>query len=231
MNSALVINYWLPLLLKIIKICFYGFGQILFIYKARKKEESIKFEVLVSFFFLFMNIGSILEVVTQNFYPEFYNGTVYLFWPALSAEALVYFFGFIAIGILTLGTELNSKIKTHGILSIIPFLLAAATLYFGIQVTNYIYFLALVVIIVPLLYFYIAIKVSKGFRKKSYCVAVGYLLIFLGEATNYSILTRVEPFKTWVIAIESSFGYQIAFLQPMVIIIGLLLLFYGYKTS
>ena len=125
MSLDLVINYWLPLLLKIIKICFYGFGQILFIYKARKKEDSIKFEVLVSFFFLFMNIGSIIEVITQNFYPEFYNGTVYLFWPALSAEALVYFSGFIAIGILTLGTELNAKIKTHGVLSIIPFLLSS----------------------------------------------------------------------------------------------------------
>ncbi|MHA1270338.1 MAG: hypothetical protein ACTSPY_11165 [Candidatus Helarchaeota archaeon] len=227
----LIINYWLPTILKLIKIGLYFYGQILFLYKAKKKEDSCRFELLVSFFFMCMNIGSILEVVTQNFYPEFYNGDVYLFWPALSAEALVYFSGFVGIGLLTLGTELNVNLKTHGLLSVIPFLLASATLYYGIVITEFVYYLALVIVIIPILYFYIAFKAPEGLRGKSFCVAIGYFLIFLGEAANYSIIKRVPPFSTSTAYLESLFGYSIAFFPPLTIIIGLILLFYGYRIK
>jgi len=226
-----LINIWLPLGLKIIKIGLYLYGQLLFLKKAKQEEESRRFNILVSFFFMFMNIGSILEVVTQNFFPEFYSGDIYLFWPAISAEALVYFSGFIAIGILTLATELNVKLFTRGLLSLIPFGLAAATLYYGILITDLIYFLALVIVIIPILYFYIAFKAPAGIRKKSFCVALGYFLVFMGEAINYSIITRVELFKTYTAVLESMIGYQIKFMPPAVIIIGLILLFYGYRTK
>ncbi|MBD3227333.1 MAG: hypothetical protein GF329_04020 [Candidatus Lokiarchaeota archaeon] len=224
-------NYWMPLFLRIIKIVLYGIGQGIFILKAKRKEESRKFEILVSFFFLFMNLGSILEVFTQNYYPEFYYGDQYLFIIPISAEAWVYFLGFVGIGILTIGTELNVKLKSHGALSIIPFGLAIATLFLGVSITDYIYFLALIVSIVPLLYLYIAIKAPKGLKGKSYSVAFGYFFIFLGEAINYSIITRVYPFKIWTATLESIFGYSIAFLPPLIIIVGLILLFWGYKIS
>ncbi|MHA1694106.1 MAG: hypothetical protein ACTSUG_02515 [Candidatus Helarchaeota archaeon] len=226
-----LINYWLPLVFKLIKICLYFSAMIWFIKKAHKKEDSAKFEILISLFFMFMGIGSLLEVITQNYYPEFYSGVVYLLWPAISAEALVYFFGFVAIGLLTLGTEINVKLKTHGILSIIPFALAVATLYFGILITEYIYLSALIIVIIPILYFYIAFKAPKGLKEKSFCVAIGYFLVFFGEAANYSIMMRVEPLKSFFTNVEVLFGYKIAFIQPLIIIIGLFFLFYGYKTK
>ena len=101
-----------------------------------------------------MDIGAIIEIVTRNFFFDFYAGVIYLGYPTIYGEVLVFFFGFIGIGIFTYATERKKELFTRGTLSLFPFVLAAITLLLGMGIANYIYFLGIVIVIVPIIYFY-----------------------------------------------------------------------------
>jgi hypothetical protein len=176
-----------------------------------------------------MNLGAITEFISLKFFPNFYNGDIYLGYFTIYGWVLSFFFGFIAIGLLTLGTELKIKLKTRGLLSILPFFLAGLTLAMGKIIVNYLYFLGLVIVIVPIVYFYIAFKAEKEIRRRSFIVAFGYLILLVGEANNYNLAQYVYPLNQLIFSLESLIGYQIKFLSPLVAVLGLILLVIGYK--
>lgn len=223
------IDLFLPPILQIVTICLYFVLIYVFFDRARKKEESAKFEILIGLFFAFMSTGAIIEVVTHNLFPDFYHGVSYWGYPTIYGEVLVYFFGFIGIALFTLGTELKVKLKTHGLLSLFAFILAAITLIIGMGIANYIYFLGLVIVIVPLVYFYIAFKANEDTRKHAIVLAFGYLLFLIAEGNNYNLVQHVDPLNALILYLQSLLGVSIAFLGPLLSIFGLLLIFYGYK--
>jgi len=229
MAADAFIDFYLPVILKFVKIFLYSIIMLVFFDRARKKEERAKFEILIGLFFMFMNTGAIIEVVSQTFFIDFYNGLSYWGYPTIYGEVLMYFFGFIGIALFTLGTELKVKLKTRGLLSLFAFILAAITLIIGMGIANYIYFLGLVIVIVPLVYFYIAFKASEDTRKRAFVLAFGFLLFLMAEGNNYNLVQRVYPLNTLVSYLESLLGVSIAFLGPLLSIFGLLLIFYGYK--
>ena len=81
----------------------------------------------------------------------------------------------------------------------------------------------------PLIYFYIAFKATEDVRKKAFITAFGYFILLLAEANNYNLIQRVPPLKALAVFLETQIGYKVTFLSPALAIIGLLLLFYGYK--
>jgi hypothetical protein len=229
MAADALIDIYLPLILKLVKISLYFIIIIIFFDRTRKKEESAKFEILIGLFFMFMNMGAITEVISQTFFIDFYKGLSYWGYPTIYGEVLVYFFGFIGIALYTLGTELRVKLKTHGLLSLFAFALAAITLLIGMGIANYIYFLGLGIVIVPLVYFYIAFKASEDTRKHAFVLAFGYLLYLIAEANNYNLIQRVYPLNALASYLESLMGISVAFLGPLLSIFALILIFYGYK--
>ena len=229
MSADAFIDFYLPVILKFVKIFLYSIIMLVFFDRARKKEESAKFEILIGLFFMFMNTGAIIEVVSQTFFINFYNGLSYWGYPTIYGEVLMYFFGFIGIALFTLGTELKVKLKTHGLLSLFAFFLAAITLIIGMGIANYIYFLGLVIVIVPLVYFYIAFKATEDTRKRAFVLAIGYFLFLLAEGNNYNLIQHVDALNALVLYLQALLGVSVAFLGPLLSIFGLLLIFYGYK--
>ncbi|MDD1779385.1 MAG: hypothetical protein LUQ65_14560 [Candidatus Helarchaeota archaeon] len=223
------IDLYLPVLLKLVVISLYFVIIFVFFDRARKKEESAKFEILIGLFFAFMSTGAIIEVISKNFFPNFYLGDSYWGYPTIYGEVLVYFFGFIGIALFTLGTELKVKLKTHGLLSLFAFFLAAITLIIGMGIANYIYFLGLVIVIVPLVYFYIAYKATEDTRKRAFVLAIGYFLFLMAEGNNYNLIQHVDALNALTLYLQSLLGFSAAFLGPLLSIFGLLLIFYGYK--
>ncbi|MHA1799072.1 MAG: hypothetical protein ACTSVY_11560 [Candidatus Helarchaeota archaeon] len=243
--SEYFIRFELTNLLKFIKMGFYLLFMIFYFYRVRvRKEEGspVSFEVLAGLFFLFMLAGSAWEVFMLVFDPIFFHfgvqyyyttqlfPTVYILgfplFEVFVGEVSVYFLGFIGLGFLCIGIEKGSNLKSNGVISLIPFALAIATLLFGKLITSIPwYLLAFSAAIVPILFFYIAGKSSDEIRSKSLNIGLGYFLIFAGEATNYSIANRIFP--EWIPYLEALLHIPVPFLMPLFSIIGCILLLVG----
>jgi len=228
-NNTEFLNIYLPIILRIIKISLYFILIFTFFARARKEEEKPYFEMILGIFFIFMSIATITEILTQIFFSDFYKGITYWVYPTIYGQVLVYFFAFIGIALFTLGTEFKVKLKTYGLLSALSFALAIITLIIGMEIANYIYFLGLGIVIVPIVYFYIAFKATEETRTRAFVLAFGYLLYLIAEANNYYLIQRVHPLKELADYLESLFGFSVAFLGPTLSILSLILIFYGYK--
>ncbi len=142
-NLEYFLTFELTNLLKFIKIGFYAFLTIFFLYKMNKRkkdEDPYTFEILVALFFLFMCLGSAWEVFCLVFDPIFFHsGTYYLYFynilpTGFSGMALVFFLGYIGLGFLSLGMERGSNLPTKGIISIVPFSYAVGLLIWGVEI-------------------------------------------------------------------------------------------------
>ncbi|NHI91958.1 MAG: hypothetical protein EAX96_05605 [Candidatus Lokiarchaeota archaeon] len=244
-NLEYFYRFELTNLLKFIKLgCYFALMILYFIrVKKRRDEESpYIFEILAGIFFLSMLLGSVWELFTLVFGPRFFG--LYLFnqqlFPTINilgfplfelftGEMLGYFVGFIGLGILCIGIERASKLKSRGFISIIPFALAIGTLLFGpLMTTLPYYFLALSAAIVPIMFFYVADRSPDELRNKSLIIGLGFFLIFAAEALNYYILLRVVP--EWVYIVENAIIFQpITLFPPFICIIGCIFLFIGLK--
>ncbi|MHA1130043.1 MAG: hypothetical protein ACTSQI_02335 [Candidatus Helarchaeota archaeon] len=211
----------LALIFKIIKILLYFFYLVLFVRRSVKKYDTVQpiiLEACTSLFFLCMMVGSIVEV--------YWIATAPLFYDTLGAM-YVYFIGFIALAFLSIGIERSANLKTKGLLALVPSIMAILTLYIGIEMLSIpYYFLALIVAIIPALFLYQAL-VSEGLIRWQFLyIGFGYFLIFAGEAINYKLILLNFP---WL---ESGFsnltGFSIEFLPPLLVILGLIILFNGY---
>ncbi len=240
-----LIQFELTNLLKLIKIGLYLFFCIYYFVRVRSRREEgspSTFEALAGTFFIFMLLGSTWELFMLVFDPIFFHFGFYnmvllptigipftpiTFFSTFTGEMSVYFFGFIGLGLLSLGIERGSNLATKGLISIIPFALAVALLIYGPTVTVLPWFLfALAAAIVPILFFYIAAKSTDEIRSKSLNIGFGYFLIFAGEAINIHIIQRALPeWPGWMQGLL--FNIPIDFLMPLVTIIGCILLLIG----
>ncbi|MHA1314370.1 MAG: hypothetical protein ACTSSI_06355 [Candidatus Helarchaeota archaeon] len=178
-----------------------------------------------------------------------------------NGESFIYFLGFIGLGFLSVGVERYSILKTKGLISIVPFSLAILVLVTGsfiIELPQYL--IALTVAVVPLLYLYIGMKSEGDIRRKAILTFFGYVSIFGGEALNIHILTRAMDFVwsllnvllgvpigtiptglfpgsdpvTSIIRHEAWMNFSMWLFEPLlplIIIIGLILCWYGYKRD
>ncbi|NHI94127.1 MAG: hypothetical protein EAX96_16675 [Candidatus Lokiarchaeota archaeon] len=216
--------------------------MIIYFVRARSRKEEgspYAFEILAGLFFIFMLLGSAWEVFMLVFDPIFFGfgfytmqliPTINLFgfslFSGFNGEASVYFLGFVGLGLLCVGIERGSELKSRGAISVIPFALAGATLIFGLLVTYLPWFLfALAAAIVPILFFYIAAVSTDEIRSKSLNIGLGYLLIFAGEALNIHIVYRVVP--DWIPLLENILTIPLEFMMPLVSILGSILLLIG----
>jgi hypothetical protein len=212
---------YLALILKIFKIFAYLFFQLLFVRRAVKKygdAEPITLEICTFLFFFCMMLGSIGEV--------FWLATDAVFYDTVGA-LYIYFIGFLALGFLSIGIERSANLKTKGLIAIIPFAMAALTLYIGIDMLSIpYYFIALIVGIIPALFLYQAF-ISEGLIRRQFLyVGIGYFLLFAGEAINYKLILLNFP---WLEAGFSNLtGYSIEFFPPLLTLLGLILLLNGY---
>lgn len=229
-DFAVFMNQILPTLLQCIRIFLYSFAAAVFLYRAKIKEGDIKFEISIALFFIFMDTGAVIELVTRNFFMDFYAGVTYWGYHTIHGEVLVYFFGFIGIGIFTFTSEKKIELFTRGLLSILPFILAGIILFTGMVIANLMYFLGIVIVIVPLIYFYIAFKATEEVRKRAFATALGYFMLLLAEANNYYLIQRVYPLNALAAFLEAQIGYSVSFLSPLLVICSFILLFYGYKV-
>ena len=237
------LSFDLANLLKLIKIGFYIFfiSYFIILLKKRKAEdEPIIFEATVSLFFLFLLIGSILEFLWITIDPIFFHPGIYYYYDLLllptgfTGEALIFFLGFIGLGFLSIGIERGSKLPTKGLISIIPFTFAIGLLLFGmIAMTMPWYTIALFASIIPILFFYIAIKAQGGVRNSALYFGFGFFSILMGNAINYNLWERINPQFVAFIT-ENFFGHPYTYVHTIVILIGCILLLIGqlkYKSS
>ena len=235
-------------LLKLVKIGLYLMFMIFYFVRVRSRKEEgspVTFEILAGLFFLFMLLGSVWEVFMLVFDPIFFgygfhtmqliptiNIMGFPIFQTFTGEALVYMLGFIGLGLLCIGIEKGSDLKSKGAISVIPFALAGFTLISGLTVTYLPWFLlALSAAIVPILFFYIAAISEDEIRSKSLNIGFGYFFIFAGEAVNVHIVARIFPewldFMGYIVGIPFGFPINISFLMPAVSIIGCFLLLIG----
>ncbi len=235
-NLDYFLQFELTNLLKLIKIGFYAFLIVFFIVRmhVRKKDGNpYQFEIFVALFFLFMCVGSIWEVFCLVFDPIFFHsGTLYYyelnFLPTgFNGMALVFFLGYIGFGFFSLGLERGSNLPTKGMISIIPFSYSITLLIWGIQILNMPWFaFSFSVAIIPLLFFYIAIKSEDEIRNKALLQGVGILIIFTGEALNINLWIKYFPEVVGYI-MYGIFRHPIYFYLPLVAIIGCIFLIIG----
>jgi len=247
-NPQYFFEFELTNLLKLIKIGFYLMFMIVYFARVRSRKEEgspVTFEILAGLFFLFMLLGSAWEVFMLVFDPIFFGYGFYIMqlipiinimgfpiFQSFTGEASVYLLGFIGLGLLCIGIEKGSELKSKGAISVIPFALAAATLLFGLTVTTLPWFLfALAAAIVPILFFYIAGISEDEIRSKSLNIGFGYFFIFAGEALNVHIVLRIFPewmgFLEGAVSTLFNFPVYLSFFMPLVSLIGCLLLLIG----
>lgn len=211
----------IALTFKIIKILAYFFFQVLFLRRASKKRgerEPVVLEISTVIFFFLMMVGSIFEVFWLAYNPTFYD----------TQGALdIYFIGFIALAFLSIGIERSANLKTKGLIAFVPLSMAILTLFIGIQIllVPY-YFIALIVAIIPGLFLYQSYVTEGLIRRQFLYIGLGYFLVFAGEALNYKIILLNFPWLAngWL----NLTGISIQFLPPLLILLGLLCLFFGY---
>jgi len=209
----------------------------------KNEESSFTFEVLAGCFFLFFSLASIWEVFMLVIDPiyfqmQFYNSQLFpsinvfgfSLFARFTGELSVYCILFIGLGLLSIGIERGSKIKSKGALSIIPFSFTVAALIFGdLIITVPWLYLTLTIIfallIVPILFFYVAIKSTGTLRRKSTIIALGYFIIFGGEALDTNMINKLFP--AWVPYLENLIKIPISWLMPLIAITGCILLFIG----
>ena len=210
----------IALILKIVKILIYFYFQALFLRRASRKwaeSEPVNLEICTFAFFFCMMLGSLSEIIWIETNPTFY---------ALIGASYNYFIGFIALTFLSLGIERSARLKTKGLIAIIPFGMAIFTLIIGNLITAppY-YFVALIVAVIPLLFIYQGFKSEGLIRRQFLYIGVGYFLVFAGEAFNYFI---VETNFSWILDAWNMTGISFHIIPPFLIILGLLCLLNGY---
>ncbi|MHA1428070.1 MAG: hypothetical protein ACTSQI_18975 [Candidatus Helarchaeota archaeon] len=157
-----------------------------------------------------MALGSILEIIWEEFYLSFYQDI---------GEAFVYFLGFIGLIFLTYAFEKIAKLRVKGFFTLVPFTFAIMTLIIGVRIIEFPYlFIALIIAFIPFLFFYIAYSFTGEVRKRSILTGLGFFLIFAGEAVNYHVILRSFPFLIDI------FGPTSTILPPLIILTGLLTL-------
>ncbi|NVM54676.1 MAG: hypothetical protein HWN66_13310 [Candidatus Helarchaeota archaeon] len=209
----------IALALKLIKILIYLFFQALFLRRVSRKwrqAEPVTLEFCTFAFFFCMMIGSVSEIIWMAEQPIYYES---------EGASLIYFIGFIALTFLSLGIERSAKLKTKGLIAIIPFSMAVATFFVDITTPPY-FFIALIVGIIPALFLYQG-YISEGLIRKQFIyIGVGYFLVFAGEAVNYNI---IRTHLTWLDALFINLtGTSGEYFPPILILLGLLCLFNGY---
>jgi len=250
MTEILLYDYFVQFeltnLLKLVKIGFYMFFCIYYfarVHVRREEGSPTTFEGLAGTFFLFMLLGSMWELFMLVFDPIFFGFGFYTmnllptiaipftpitFFATFTGEQSVYFLGFIGLGLLSLGIERGSNLPTKGVISLVPFALAVATLIYGPTVTTLPWFLfAFAAAIVPGLFFYIAAKSDDEIRSKSLNIGFGYFFIFAGEAINIHIIYRAMPEWPGWIQNVILFGLPMDMTMPLFSVIGCLLLLMG----
>lgn len=164
-----------------------------------------------------MMLGSLGEIIWMETDLTFYE---------VIGASYIYFIGFIALTFLSIGIERSAKLKTKGLIAIIPLGMAIFTLIIRIQITAppY-YFIALIVAVIPLLFLYLGLKSGGLIRRQFLYIGVGYFLVFAGEAFNYFIVETNFP---WLLVAWNTIGISFHMVPPFLIILGLLCLFNGY---
>lgn len=231
-NLDFFLRFELPNLLILIKIGFYAFFTVHFLYRMhfRKNEgDPYRFEIFISLFFLFMCLGTIWEGFCLVFDPIFFHSGIYYFYDltlipvGFTGKTLVYCFGYIGLGFLSLGVELGSNLPSKGIISVVPFSFAAGMFIWGQTVLTLPWFLfSLIAAIVPVLFFYIAFKGDGAVRNKALLLAIGFLGIFAGEALNYNLW--IQNFPDAVGVIINLLQFPINFLLPLGCVVGCILI-------
>lgn len=238
----------LTIFFKFAKFGLYVFFVCLFFRRAKVDED--RFGIYAGIFFLCMSLGSILEVI-WTLWAAFGISTFYTIGIMLplgfinvpiNGESVIYLLGFVGLGVLSVGVERHSVLKTKGIISLVPFGLAVAIFFLGtmmIQLPQYL--IALTVAVVPLLYLYIGYRSEGDVRRKAYLTFGGYIFIFGGEALNIHILTRALDYYWWLVSQggimpvghDAWMGLLWPFepILPILIIFGLILCWFGYKRG
>ena len=206
------------------------FWSLFFFIKRRKSEDAANtFFSLISFFFLFTAIAYLLRFwfmffLPTNFYDEIINRNL-----QTTRELAKYHASLTYIGYAFLSSACEYSIykkKTRYVFSIligissIILIILPYELSLSFQIVPIVICSATIYLLI-ITYLYFAYKYTGYVRKRSLIIAAGLFVFLIGQLfNNYGFLQILPPEAQYV---------RYTVISPSMQIIGILLLYYGYR--
>lgn len=195
-------------------------------YKKYKSGIPAAYDTGLAIFFI-INLVAYSWLTMRLFFYDLWGLTAYIEISRVISQILT----MISLIVVTLGIERTIIKRTKYVLSILMsiYVLSIIIMYsFGFQISIFAFPFNVInfglVMILPILYAYIAIKYPGKIRKNALTMFVGLMLMFIGAIFNYENAQSIVP----DLLVNPMLALYIRFTSISFIIIGILILTYGF---